>query len=358
MTSSESVEKYRRLAITFAAILGGGLIAVAALYFIYLIRGALPPFIYAAIIVYLARPFVEMLAYRRVPRLMAVLIAYLIVFSLITLVMLFVVPILIQQIEELVVLFPKALKAFEQYVSELRLRLPLGVDLDSIVAAIQEQSTKVAVNVASNLPRTAIGLFGGIFDIVLGWLLAFYILKDLPAINETFLELLPKAYRKNVLHVFREVDFAVGGYLRGQVIVSLTVGIMITAWLVFLGVDFALLLGLMSGVLNIIPYFGAIVGGTAAVIVAMSHSTHQAILVIIGIAIIQQIDGLIVSPAVMRHTVNLHPTVVVFSLLVGASLFGFFGLIFAIPLAAALKAILLHYVFARPVEPAEAVEES
>jgi len=135
--------------------------------------------------------------------------------------------------------------------------------------------------------------------------------------------------------------------------VALAVGVMVTVWLLILGVDFALLLGVLAAVLNIIPYFGAIVGGGAAAIVALFDSTQQAIAVLIGIAIIQQIDALIISPAVIGRTVNLHPTVIVFSLLVGAALFGFIGLLIAIPIAAALKAILLHYVFVKPIEITE-----
>lgn len=351
MTTNEATERYRRYATFFAAIIGGVIISGFALYVLVLIRGALIPFLYAAIIVYLARPFVEMLVKRRTPRMLAVLVAYLVVFSLITLLMLFVVPVLVQQVNELISLFPQALELAEEQFSELRFRFPK--ELDAVISQAQEQVGGVALSLAANIPASAVGFFGGIFNIVIAWLLAFYILKDAPAINETIMELLPERYRDNVAHIFNEVNSAVGGYLRGQVIIALAVGVMITVWLLILGVEFAFLLGLLSGVLNIVPYLGAIVGGGAAAIVALYDSPQQAILVIIGIAIIQQVDALVISPFVMRHTVNLHPTVIVFALLMGVTLIGFVGLLFAIPIAAALKAILLHFVFNKPVEIAE-----
>jgi len=351
VTTNETTETSRRYATFFAAIIGGAAVAGLTLYILFLISGALIPFLYAAIIVFLARPFVEMLADRRVPRMMAVLVAYMIVFLAITLLMLFVVPILIQQVNELISLLPQAFELVEEYFSELRFRFP--AELDSIISEAQDRVGSVALSLAAGLPASAVGFFGGLFNIIIAWLLAFYILKDAPAINKTITELLPDRYRENATHIFNEVNFAVGGYLRGQVIIALAVGVMITIWLLILGVDFAFLLGVLSGVLNIVPYLGAIVGGSAAAIVALYTSPQQAILVIIGIAIIQQIDALVISPFVMRHTVNLHPTVIVFSLLLGATLFGFVGLLFAIPIAAALKAIMLHYVFNRPVEAGE-----
>lgn len=330
----------------FAAIIGGALVVMLVLYILQLIRGALFPFAYAAVIVYLARPFVEMLAHRRVHRMLAVLIAYLIVFVFITLLMFFVIPVLIDQVNELVSLLPEAIEIGQRYISDLK----IPAELNGVFLELEDRAGQIAISLASNLPQTAVGFFGGIFNIIIAWLLAFYILKDMPAINDTITGLLPERYRANILHIFQEVDFAVGGYLRGQVIVALAVGVMVTVWLLILGVDFALLLGVLAAVLNIVPYLGAIVGGGVAAIVAMFDSTQQAIAVIIGVTIIQQIDALIISPAVIGRTVNLHPTSIVFSLLVGASLFGFVGLLIAIPIAAALKAILLHYVFAKPIE--------
>jgi predicted PurR-regulated permease PerM len=248
---------------------------------------------------------------------------------------------------------PQALELSENYVSELLQKTPFA--LEGVLSEAQDRIGSVVLGLAANLPASAVGLFGGFFNIVVAWLLAFYILKDMPAINETITELLPDRYRDNVLHVFSEVDFAVGGYLRGQVVIALAVGVMITGWLLVLGVDFAFLLGLLSGVLNIIPYLGAIVGGGAAVVVALYDSPQQALAVIIGVVIIQQIDALVISPFVMRRSVNLHPTVLVFSLLMGAVLFGFVGLLFAIPIAAALKAILYHYVLKKPVVVSEEI---
>ncbi len=348
MAGETTEEKYKKAAITFAAIIGGAVVASMALFLVYQIRGALLPFIYAAIIVYLARPFVDLMVKIKLPRTAAVITAYFTVLALLTLLIVFVVPLVVDQVNELIGLLPKFFEAGQKYVSDLKFKIPK--ELDGIFVEAQDRASKIAIGLASAFPVTAFGFFGGIFNAVLAWLLAFYILKDLPQIKEAMIEFVPEKHRDNVRHVFREIDFAVGGYLRGQLIVAITVGVMVSIYLSILGVEFALLLGLLAGVLNIIPYFGAIVGGGAAAIVAAFTSFQLAIVVILGMIVIQQIDGAIISPTVMRHTVNLHPTMVVLSLLIGATLFGIIGLLFAIPIAAAAKALLLHFVYEKPVD--------
>ncbi|MDP3013822.1 MAG: AI-2E family transporter, partial [Candidatus Subteraquimicrobiales bacterium] len=111
-----------------------------------------------------------------------------------------------------------------------------------------------------------------------------------------------------------------------------------------LGVDYAVLLGFIVGILNIIPYLGPIVGGTLAVIVALLESPMLALWVIVAMVVVQIIDGSIVSPRIVGETVNLHPVLIVFSLLIGARLFGFIGLLLAIPVAAAAKVLIYHFL--------------
>ena len=217
--------------------------------------------------------------------------------------------------------------------------------------AVSAKSSALAI--LSKLPETTFTFFGGMFYIILAPIIAFYVLKDLPDIKQNTFAMIPERFRSSVEKVLTEIDFAVGGYLRGQVLISIIVGTAVSIYLLIIGVKFAILLGVLAGVLNIIPYFGPVFGGGIAAIVALFQSPKLALLVIIGMIAIQQLDSAIISPTIMRHTVHLHPAIVIFSLLVGASLFGFLGLLFAIPAAAVAKALLLHFVFSQPVETAE-----
>lgn len=350
---NDNGERSRQAAILFAAIIGGILVTAVLFLLVYEIRGVLPPFFYAFIIVYLLRPLVSFFARKNTPRIAAVSLVYLLGLLVTTVIVLFLLPLVIVQVRELITHFPRYLQAGLDYFSEARVafyKIDMPDSLEPILAEISIRTRTQAFRVFSGLPETTAGVFGGLFNLVLAPIIAFYILKDLPVIKETMIGLFPQRYRHEILHVLKEIDFAVGGFVRGQILVSLVVGATIGVFLLALGVNFAILLGILAGVLNIIPYFGPVFGGGVAVIVALFQSPRLALIVVIGMIVIQQIDSAIISPVIMRHAVNLHPVVVILALLIGGTLFGFLGLLMAIPVAAVAKALLLHYVYSHPVE--------
>ncbi|HEB12686.1 MAG TPA: AI-2E family transporter [Actinobacteria bacterium] len=354
--TEDKTDRSRDVAILFAAIIGGIFLTALLFLLIYEIRGVLPPFIYAFVIVYLLRPLVNVMVSRNIPRLLAVSIVYILVIFFLILTFVFVVPMVINQISELATNFPAYSKGGLKSISDLQLafyKIHLPREVESLFEEMTNSARNSALIIISKLPETTFSFFGGIFYIILAPILAFYILKDLPDIKRNLIEMIPLRFRGSVEKVLKEIDFAVGGYLRGQVLISIIVGTIISIYLLIIGVKFAILLGMLAGVLNIIPYFGPIVGGAVAATVALFDSPRLALFVIIGMIAIQQLDSAVISPTIMRHTVNLHPAIVIFALLVGGTLFGFLGLIMAIPVAAVAKALLLHFVYSQPVETAE-----
>ncbi|MDP1808997.1 MAG: AI-2E family transporter [Actinomycetota bacterium] len=350
---NENSERSRQAAILFAAIIGGIFLTALLFLLVYEIRGVLPPFIYAFIIVYLLRPLVSFFVSKNIPRIVAVSLVYLLVLLVMTVIFVFLLPLVIVQVKELVSHFPEYLKAGLGYFSQARIAfykidLPKGVE--PILTEIGVRARAQAYHVFSGLPETTAGVFGGLLNLILAPIIAFYVLKDLPVMKETVIGLFPPRYREEIFHVLKEIDFAVGGFLRGQILVSLVVGTTIGVFLLAFGVNFAILLGMLAGILNIIPYFGPVFGGGVAAIIALFQSPRLALIVVIGMIVIQQIDSAIISPIIMRHAVNLHPVVVILALLIGGTLFGFLGLLIAIPIAAVAKALLLHYVYSQPVE--------
>lgn len=339
---------YQQLAIVFAAVIGGLLLTALILFLLYYIRGVLPPFLYALIIVYLLRPVVNFFVSKNMSRLVAVSLTYLIILLILAIALTLLVPILINQVRDFILHFPQFLKVLGAYLTRLQIAF-YRIEFPKFVQDAFEQlvlrSKKLAVLWAQKLPEMTASLFGGLFNLIISPIIAFYILKDLPAIKETLVKLVPPQYRDNFLHLTKEIDIAVGGFLRGQLLIALIVGITISVYLLIIGVNFAILLGLLAGILNIIPYFGPIVGGAIAALVALFESPTLALLVIAGMIVIQQLDGVLISPNIMRQTVDLHPVIIILALLIGGSFFGFLGLILAIPVAAVGKALLLHYYF-------------
>lgn len=342
------VDRWRRIGIyTWTALGLIGLIAVF-FYLVGLLKPVLPPFIYAFIIVYLLRPIVDFFVRLRIPHLLAVIITYVIFIVIFSLLVFYLLPVVINQITGLISNMPAYFRAAAKVFDVLqerfyRLSLPKGTDKVFNELALRAQ--RYGLSLVGSLPETTTGIFGSLLNIILGPIIAFYLLKDISSIRETIYSLFPEYYRKEVRIVINKVNFIVGGFLRGQALVSLVVGTTIGFYLWIIGVKFAFLLGLLAGILNIIPYFGPIVGGAVAALVALFQSPILALEVIIGMLVIQQFDSVIISPNIMRRAVDLHPALIIFSLLAGGVLAGFLGLLLAIPVAAVAKALVMYYFY-------------
>jgi predicted PurR-regulated permease PerM len=193
--------------------------------------------------------------------------------------------------------------------------------------------------------------------------LAFYLLVDLPRLRVATESLLPPASKDEVIHVGRRLSRAIGGFFRGQLLVALIVGIIVSTGLAILGLPFWLLVGMVAGVFNIIPLIGPWVGAVPGVIIALTTKDVSTAFWVAGVmAGAQQIDNHFISPLVMQRAVKLHPAAVLLALLAGGSLGGFFGLVLAVPTAAVLKIVGGHvwrtYVLGEPFLVAAVAEEA
>jgi len=170
--------------------------------------------------------------------------------------------------------------------------------------------------------------------------LIFYFLKDIEEIKKNFWFLIPNRYHQDLKELLENINQTIMGFLRGQLIVCSFVGLGITLGLYLLDVKFPIILGVIAGVLNVVPYFGPFIGAIPAFSVAAFYSFSLAISVLVLFIVIQQIESSIVSPEVLGEEVGLHPIFILFSILAGGELLGWLGLIIAIPLAAIIKEIL------------------
>jgi predicted PurR-regulated permease PerM len=201
--------------------------------------------------------------------------------------------------------------------------------------------------VRDNLRRiteVTLGVLETILLLTLAPVIAFYVLLDLPTMRRKTLELIPEARRAELAFVGRELGAAVGGFLRGQLLVAFIVGVMTSVGFWLVGLPFWLLIGMIAGFLNIIPFVGPWVGGMLGVLVALATSDLQTALWAGLVAlIVQQVDNHFVSPTVLRATVRIHPAAIVLGLVVGAAIGGFWGVLLTVPVMASVKIIAGHY---------------
>ena len=139
------------------------------------------------------------------------------------------------------------------------------------------------------------------------------------------------------------MDNSLGSFIRGQLLISAIVGILIAVGLSIMGVDFALIIGLIAGIFNIVPYFGPIIGAVPAVVFALLKSPLTAVYVVLLFAVVNQVESSIISPNILGEHVGLHPVTVIFSIISGGYLFGILGVILAVPVTSIVK-VTLRYV--------------
>ncbi|PKM79416.1 MAG: hypothetical protein CVU88_05915 [Firmicutes bacterium HGW-Firmicutes-13] len=325
------------------------LVIILILYGIYSIRAALLtilfPFLAAFIIAYLLKPLVNFFCRQRIPRSVGILIIYAVFTLGVILLAVNLVPSLINELQKMMVKIPDYTYQIQAYLERVhydynRFNIPESVRVvidDSI-----EQLQDLIVNLLQNITENIINFFSHIFLLVLIPLLVFYILKDLDNIRGAFMRAVPPRYRRRVRILVEDIDITLGSYIRSQFLISFLVASMIYVGLIIFGVEFAIILAIINGITNIIPYFGPFIGAVPAVFVSLLESPLLALKVILMITFVQQIESHIIAPTILGRNLKLHPVVVILALLTGGSFFGFFGLIFAVPVLAVIRVVIKH----------------
>ncbi len=309
----------------------------------------LAPVVLSVALIYILNPLVNMLASRRVPRILSAFLAFLVMLAVVAGIGLAVTPLIADQGSELANRFPEI---YDDTVAEIEdLAASLGfedVDLwsyDRVTVFIQdpEAQDQILSVVWDRLGEVTTGFVEAVLVFVLAPVVAFYVLVDLPRVREEAISLIPKRHKEEVLHVSRRLGDAVGGFLRGQMLVALIVGIMTSVGFLIIGLEFWLIIGMIAGALNIIPFVGPWVGGFLGVTVGfVTADLRTAILAAVVAVIVQQIDNHLISPNVLRATVHLHPAVIILVILLGGGIGGIWGVLLAVPIAAIIKILAGH----------------
>ncbi len=319
------------------------LLIVIIIYFLYLVRIVLLPFLLGIILAYLFNPFISYMEKKGFSRRGSLLLLLIVILNIIVFSSLFLFPAVINEMQDLATSIPIIINSIQDYCDIIqdkfnRLQIP-PVFKDSLNKSLHQLENYV-LNIIQKTTEKIINSISLIFSLLLAPIITYYILKDIYFIRRSFIRLFPLKERKFCYQLLKEINNIFVGFVRGQIWISIVVGILGTAGLYFLKVKFYLLLGLLTGITNIIPYIGPIIGSLPAVLIACLSSPLKAVAVILLFVIIQQIESVIIAPKILSENVGLHPLTVIFSLLAGAELLGIWGLLFAIPIAGSLKVLV------------------
>ncbi|MHB1376587.1 MAG: AI-2E family transporter [Candidatus Humimicrobiaceae bacterium] len=335
-----------------------GLLILVALFFyiISLMKAAILPLLIGIIIAYMLIPLVKLLR-KKMRKIFAVTITYLVFLSVIFVILFFIIPLVIEQFKIFVSRIPLLLEGITGFLNNFLKNNAMLKNLGNIIGkgsipSDSQEITKYILNglnlgninifqSATTLTKTA---FNIILNFVIGPVLGFYILKDTDIIVSTFIKIIPPKYKNQSSILLGKINNVFGKYVRAQLLVSLIVGTLCTIILLILRVDFAILLGFVAGIFNLIPFLGPLVGVIPAALIALYISPLKALLVVILFIAVHQIDNYFISPNIMKHQVGVHPGLIIFSLIAGGALFGMFGLLLAVPTVAIIQEVLRYYL--------------
>lgn len=301
------------------------------------------PFLIAAFIAYLLHPLVEKLHKNGLQKWLAVLIIYILFFGSVGYGLYKGIPIFIQQLKELSENIPNAMDQFENW------ELFIEEKTESWPDGVQEQihSGFEAVNVGvekfvEKVLNVLLWIVDKFFLIFLIPFIAFYMIKDVDSILNAFWTFIPRKWRRPARILVESIDQSLGNYIRGQLTVCGLIGSAAALFFWLVKMKYPLLLGSIVGATNVIPYFGPFIGAIPAVIVAATLSNKMIIYVIIIIFTLQFLEGNILSPMIVGKSLQMHPLVIMFAILVGGEVGGLMGLILAVPILAIIRTIVIQ----------------
>ncbi|MEL1135123.1 AI-2E family transporter [Desulfitobacterium sp. THU1] len=323
-------------------------IMVASWLFILSVRTILSPFILAFILAYLLEPVVGSLVKRGAGRKSAIAIVFVGILVSIGLLIFFIIPMLYIELSKLTQVLPGTLQTVEQLIQDFRTNFRATGLPNQVVSVLDEhlgEGETFLVNwleeFLDNLPQ----LLTSMSFLILSPVIAIYLLADWKRLQVGFLRIVPQSKRVAWQRVIQDISHVVRSFIRGNLTVAIIVGILSGVGVKLMGMDYALLIGVICGVFDLIPYFGPLIGAVPAVLLGLIESPFMAIKVAIVILIVQQLEGSIISPKLMGDSVGLHPLWIIFALLAGGEIAGFWGMLFSVPIAAIIRVLLRHIYF-------------
>ncbi|MBD7944374.1 MULTISPECIES: AI-2E family transporter [Psychrobacillus] len=313
------------------------------------------PIILAVIVYYLLRPILRMLEKIKVKRVLGILLIFLALVGIVTLLVFLVFPFLKAQ-------FFRLAEELPGYFIEVLSQLDSFLRTNTFISSYYLQIENDVANLLYDLPKelgaffqnTFTGIATGIssfIGILTSFILAivtvpfilFYLLKDGEKLPAYILKIFPPRMREDLKSVFTSIDKQISSYIQGQILVSMCIGIMIFIGFTIIGMDYALLLGVLAMVTSVVPYLGPVIAITPAAIIALVTSPFMLIKLAVVWTVVQLIEGKFISPQIMGKSLHVHPITIIFVLITSGALFGVPGVILGIPGYAILKVIVSHF---------------
>lgn len=304
------------------------------------------PVFIGLLIAWLCDPIVKFLQSKKIPRFAGCIIVYLFLIGIIFMFLYLFLPTFVRQIGDFAGTIPDILadlkvfgnRFFDTFATD-------GIDVKAIQTQVYTTIENFALGLTTNLPNTIINITKSIIsssvNFVLGLMIGFYMLFDFDKINITVLSHMPLKWKDNYVELTTRINTSLRNYVQGVFLVMFLVFITQSIGLTLAGLEAPLLFAVFCAVTDIIPYFGPYIGAIPAVLVGFTISPSVGIFCIISIVIVQLLENNFYQPLIMGHTMQLHPVIIIISLLIFQHFFGIIGMVVATPVVACLKVIFM-----------------
>lgn len=323
------------------------------LWFLISIEPVLMPFFVSMVLAYLGDPLADRLEAWGMSRRLAVTVVFTVLALLLILVLLLVIPILGRQVAQLIDLMPAAFTWVQSTllprVQEM-IGLDLSTDFDKLRQGVMDnlkETGSVAATLLAQVSKSGLALVTWLGSIALIPVVTFYLLLDWDPLVAKVINLFPRPWKPTAQQLGRECNEVLSAFLRGQLIVMLCLGVIYAIGLTLFGIKLGLLIGLLAGLASIVPYLGVIVGISVAGLVAFfQFDSWLMLLAVAGVfGFGQMVESVVLQPKLLGDKIGLHPVAVIFAVLAGGQLFGFTGVLLALPVAAMIM-VVLRYLLA------------
>lgn len=327
------------------------ILALVAGGLVYLLSPILSPFLVGALLAYLADPVADRLEDAGLSRAASVIIVFIVMSALVLMLFLLFIPKLGLQIQILIERIPQVIQLFEQQVMPWLIATfslePAMFDfahLKELILGDLQKTGNIMAELVGGITRSGVAIAAWLANLVLIPVVTFYLLRDWDVMIEKVKHLLPRNVEPKVSLWASECDEVLGAFMKGQLLVMVALGTIYAIGLWIVGLDLALLVGMIAGLASIVPYMGFIIGIIAAGVAAFMQFNDPMVLAYVGVvfAIGQLLEGMLLTPLLVGDRIGLHPVAVIFAIMAGGQLFGFVGILLALPVAAVIMVLLRH----------------
>lgn len=311
---------------------------------VYLLSPILTPFLVAALLAYLGNPLVLRLEHFKWPRSLAVSVVFAVIFVALGLTLLILLPLVEQQVSALIEKVPMFIPWTKQTALpwlQTRFAVLAQINAEQLQLALQDNlagAGSVAATIIGSLTSSGMAFLSGLATIILIPVVTFYLLRDWSALIHNIQQVFPRRLEKKANDLTQQVDTVLAAFFKGQLIVMACLAVVYYVGLSLVGLEFALLIGLVAGLVSFVPYLGLIIGVILACLASIFqlHDGSGLLAILLVFAVAQVLESVVLTPVLVGDKIGLHPVAVIFAVMAGGQLFGFTGVLLALPVAAVL----------------------